>query len=411
MRPVTRSHPAGGDFPRFSETEFDRRREAVRAMMDDHGVEALVVYGHSGLNRRYQANVYYLANHLDHHHAYLVFFSDPDEATTLFIGLGSHVPTAAAWGEVDDVRPGGADPARSVVERLGEAGGEFDRLGIVGPRSSHGIVLPHPHHETIEAATGADLVDVSGAFEAIRTVKSEEELDWLREGARLTDRAMARLEDALEPGVTEMELKAEWEYAFLRGGGDAHISFVSSTPMADPEPGKCLHWKQASNRTIEVGDVVNTEIGAGYWGYNGQMQRTFAVGEAPTDRYRDLHDVAEATYESILEVLRPGRTVEDALRAAEPLIESDYTIYDGLLHGFGVDILPPSIGHGRLEAAKAGDYSIEDPLVFEAGMVVVIQPNPIEPNERYGVQAGNAVVVRDGAPEVLHDYPFEFVEV
>lgn len=380
-------------------------------MMDERDVDSLVMYGHSGIQRRYQANIYYLANYLDHHHNYLVFFADPAEEATLFIGLGSHVPTAAAWSEIDDVRSGGRDPARSVVERLDGTGAANGRIGIVGPRASHGITLPHPHYETIAGGLGADLVDVSTAYERLRTVKSDEELEWQREGARLTDLAMETLEEVVEPGITELEAKAEWEYAYLKEGGDPHISFISSTPMDDPEPGKCLHWKQASTRTIRDGDVVNTELGAGYWGYNGQMQRTFTVGRSPTDRYRDLHDVAEATFDRVVDELKPGNTTEDLLRAAEPLVESEYTIYDGLVHGFGVDILPPVISHHHVEAAKEGDYSIDDPLEIEENMVVVVQPNPITRDERYGVQIGDALVVTGDGAESLHEYPFELVEL
>lgn len=408
---MTRAHPAGGDFPRFSPDEFERRRTAVREMLADNDLEALVIYGHSGLHRRYQANVYYLANYLDHHHNYLVFFRDPTEAAALFIGLGSHVPTATAWAEIEAVEAGGRDPAGRVAERLDGTAAATDRVGLVGPRGSHGITLPKAHYDRLESALDADFVDVSAAYEAIRTVKSDEEIEWLREGARLTDLAMARLEASIEPGRTELEAKAAWEAAALAEGGEPHISFISSTPMGEPEPGKCLHWKQASTRTIRAGDVVNTEIGAGYWAYNGQLQRTFTVGAPPTERYRELHRVAETTYEAIADVLHPGNTTEDVLRAAEPLIDSPFTIYDGLLHGFGVDILPPSIGVEAVEAAKAGTTAIDDPVVFEEGMVVVIQPNPITRDERYGVQTGEAVVVRSTGPERLHDYPLGLREL
>lgn len=42
-------------------------------------------------------------------------------------------------------------------------------------------------------------------------------------------------------------------------------------------------------------------------------------------------------------------------------------------------------------------------------MAIVVQPNPITTDERYGVQVGNLVIVRDSGPEVLQEYPVEFV--
>lgn len=408
---MTRAHRSGEHYPRFSESEYERRRSAVREMMREENVDALVLYGNSGMARRYQANVHYLANYLDQHHNYLVFFADPAEAPTLLVGLGSHLPTAVAWSEIEDARAGGRDPAATIVERIQATERDIERIGIVGPRSSHGITLPHPHHETIDRGLDASIVDVSLAYEAVRVEKSEEEIEWLRQGAAFTDRAAEALEAAAEPGVTELELKGELESASLEAGGDRHISYLSSTPMDDPEVGKCLHWKQASNRTIREGDILNTELGSGYWGYTGQLQRSFAVGEAPTDRYHDLHDVAVETYERVLDALVPGNTEEDLLQAAEPLVDSEYTIYDGLVHGFGVGIVPPGLGREHVEAAKDGDYSVEEPMRLRENMAVVVQPNPITRDERYGVQVGNLAVVRDGGPEVLQDYPVEFVRV
>lgn len=380
-------------------------------MMRREGVDVLVAYGQSGISRRYQSNVYYLANYLDHHHNYLVFFADPDEESQLLVGLDSHVPTAAAWAEIEDTRAGGSDPAAKVVERIQGTDADTGTIGVVGPRASHGITVPHPHYETIAAGLDAEIRDVSLAYERVRVQKSDEEIEWLRRGAEFTDAAAEALEHAIRPGVTEMDVKAELEYAYLKEGGDQHISYISSTPMTDPERGKCLHWKQASNRPIQEGDVINTELGAGYWGYTGQLQRTFSVGRPPTDEYRDLHDVAVETYENILNVLRHGNTTEDIIRAAAPLVESEYTIYDGLVHGFGVDIVPPTLGAGDVEAAKDGEYSVENPMELRENMAVVVQPNPITSDERRGVQVGNLTVVKRGGPEVLQDHPVEFVQL
>ena len=59
--------------------------------------------------------------------------------------------------------------------------------------------------------------------------------------------------------------------------------------------------------------------------------------------------------------------------------------------------------------AKEGDYTVEDPIELEANMVVVVQPNPTTPDERYGVQVGDAVVVTENGGESLHEYPLELV--
>jgi hypothetical protein len=49
----------------------------------------------------------------------------------------------------------------------------------------------------------------------------------------------------------------------------------------------------------------------------------------------------------------------------------------------------------------------EKGAVVEAGMAIVVQPNPITPDERMGLQLGALTVVRDGGAECLHGVPFE----
>src|SRR5712691_8685090 len=77
---------------RFSLEEMERRRALARGLMGEHDVDALVVHGNSGVNRHNQANVFWLSNHLDLHHCYLVVPREGD--ATLLVGLLNHVPNA-----------------------------------------------------------------------------------------------------------------------------------------------------------------------------------------------------------------------------------------------------------------------------------------------------------------------------
>ena len=76
-----------------------------------------------------------------------------------------------------------------------------------------------------------------------------------------------------------------------------------------------------------------------------------------------------------------------------------------LLHGFGIGLLPPSIG-SRESAARRGPPG---PLFnFQENMCVVVQPNIVTPDERAGVQLGNLLrITRDGA-ECLHRLPLQY---
>jgi hypothetical protein len=96
------------------------------------------------------------------------------------------------------------------------------------------------------------------------------------------------------------------------------------------------------------------------------------------------------------------------IRAGSVIGEAGYAIYDDLVHGYGVDIMPPIVDRSCVqwwpwdEARPAPEGR-----TFEQGMAVVVQPNPITPDERMGLQLGQLTVVRADGAESLHSLPFE----
>src|SRR5919206_2955674 len=95
---------------------MDRRHALARALMAEHELEALVVHGNSGVNRHNQANVFWLSNHLDLHHSYVVLPRDGEGA--LLVGLVNHVPNAREVSEMPIVEWGGYEPAARIAARL-----------------------------------------------------------------------------------------------------------------------------------------------------------------------------------------------------------------------------------------------------------------------------------------------------
>ena len=103
----------------FTPAEMERRRSLARALMGEHGLDALVVHGNSGVNRHNQANVFWLSNHLDLHHCYLVLPREGE--AVLLVGLANHVPNAREVSDITAVEWGGYNPAEKIAERLGAA--------------------------------------------------------------------------------------------------------------------------------------------------------------------------------------------------------------------------------------------------------------------------------------------------
>ena len=377
---------------RFSAAEMERRYSAARALMADHSLDALVLFGNSGVNRHNQANVFWLSNHLDLHHCYLVLPRDGEPV--LLVGLANHVPNARELSHVQQVEWGGYAPAEKIVEHVRSA----RRVGAVGVNATFEMGMPYAHYLELRDRVGG-IVDVTREFQGLRLVKSDEEIAWLRKAAELTDLAIAAVAEEARPGLTEAELVAIAEHAYRGAGGLPHVTFLRSMPMAAPSG--CVPAQNPSRRRLAEGDVVITEFSASYWGYSGQVHRPIFVHAEPTPEWQRLFDVAREAYDSIVAALRPGATEADILASAAVISDSGYAIYDDLIHGYGVDILPPIVDRTRL-SARGGDACI-----VERGMAIVVQPNPITPDERMGLQLGALTVVTDDGAESLHTVPFE----
>ncbi|MDR7528996.1 MAG: M24 family metallopeptidase [Armatimonadota bacterium] len=383
-----------------------RRWALARDLMARRGLGALLVHGASGVNRHNQANVFWLTNHLDLHHCYLVAPADPAQEPVLYVGLRNHVPAARETSEVA-VRWAGGDPAETVADRLRELGLRRGRLGLVGISAAFDIGMPYQHYLALRAALpDLEPVDVTAEFAGLRAVKSEEEIDWLRRAADFTDRAVAALAAQARPGMTEHALVALIEAAYRADGGLPHVTFLRS--MAMDEPDGCVPAQNPSDRRLRPGDVIITEISASFWGYSGQIHRPVFVAAEPTPAWRRLFETAREAYHRIADALRPGATEADVIRAASVIGERGYAIYDDLVHGYGVDIHPPVIDRSCARYWPWDDRNPAPPgRRFEDRMAVVIQPNPITADERMGLQVGALTVVTGRGAVSLHQVPLE----
>lgn len=392
---------------RFGAAEMARRWDLARGLMDRYELAGLLVFGNSGVNRHNQANVFWLTNHLDLHHSYLVAPRDASIEPALFTGLANHVPNARQVSDIPMIEWGGYDPAATVQRRLQETGVTRGRLGLVGVNATFGMGMPYQHHRVLrETMAELDLQDVTSEFAALRAVKSDEEIEWLRRAAALTDRTIEALRNEVRPGIPEYALLGIIEGSYRSDGGLPHIAFLRSMPMDEPDG--CLPAQNPSGRIIEEGDVIITEISASYWGYSGQIHRPVFVRREPTPEWQRMFDTALEAYGRIAEALRPGATERDAIAAASVIGERGYDIYDDLIHGYGVDIHPPVIDRScsRWWPWDA-TCSAPEGRRFQRNMAIVIQPNPITPDERMGLQLGALTVVTDDGARSLHEVPFE----
>lgn len=373
-------------FPCFSAAERARRAQAVRAAMEGDGLDAILIYGAQG-----SAEVSYLVNYLPQSPCWLLYPREGEPV--VFVHFWNHLPCAKEQASIDDVRWYGPSATETLATELEERHLTKSKLGLV----SLNTIAYNRYVELAKRLPDARLIDFGRQYGAIRAIRSDEELQYVRRSGYLTDLVCEALERNLRPGLTEFDVRAIVLDAFSHHESDVGIHFIASTSMAKPD--RYVPWQRVTPRVLRKGDVVITELTVAYWGYRSQIHRPFAIGEEPNQLYRDLFDAAYECYERIRAIAKPGTTSEQIVAAAGVIEERGFTSYDSVFHG--------DQGKSPELGTPSAIHPLE-PWTLRENMVHVIQPNPITRDRTAGLQLGAAVVIKPNGGEPVHNYPFKF---
>jgi Xaa-Pro aminopeptidase len=376
-------------YPRFSDEEFARRHAAAREIMEANSLDALLLFG----NRAASNEIQYLTNHIVSFEGLLLF--PAEDEPVLWVNYANHVADARRLSIVDDVRWGGDDIAETAAAELNHGDLHWRRIGIGGPWThSRWMTLLGlcPHIE---------LVDVQRILTERRLVKSEEEIEWARIGAGLSDLAIDALAREARPGLSEHDLAAIVQSAYYHLGGRTHIHYIGTTPM--DAPSLCVPSQVQSSRRLAAGDVILTELSAMHHGYWGQVLRCFTVGADPTAEYMWMHEVAVSVFDRIIGTLCDGATSAQLVEVAEDIHRAGYTICDDLVHMAVGGVYVPYLRTRRTTHGAKPNFT------YRENMLVVVQPNIVSEDQRMGVQVGELVRVTKTGVERLHRAPLAFI--
>lgn len=376
-------------YPRFSKDELARRRQAVGELMDAGGVSHLLAYG----AERVGSAVPWLTEWPVTTEAALIF--TPGERPLLLVNHYNHLPNARTIADDCDVEWGGPSMVARIEEHLRARVTSGQRVGVLGP-------LRHRSHLELAGSVG-ELVELDREYQRLRLVKSAEEIGRLEVAARLSDQSVRALVDQVGIGMDERALAAIVETAYLSEGGTNHIHYFAATSMADPD--KCVPSQFQSTRRLQEGDILFCEISAAYWGYAAQVLRSFTIAADPTPLFVDLHQAADAAFDAITAVIRPGAHASQLVEASQVIEDMGFTIYDDLVHGYGGGYLPPVLGTKSRPNLPVPDLTLEE------GMALVVQPNVITTDEKAGVQTGHLVVVTEDGHRPLHHVPRGLIRI
>jgi Xaa-Pro aminopeptidase len=376
---------ADDPWPRFSAAEIGRRWEAMAGLLREVGSSVCLVAGHGGG----RAELQFLSNVPVRWESLLLVPAEGGvDAGRLLVQLDNHAAGSAGWS-VCPVEATGSDLAgRAAALALALAvGGPVALLGPVSDRLAAGLR---------GRLAGRELVSIDAAFRRLRMVKSAEELAWTRYGAALCDLAFDRFLAEARPGPREDELGALLSDAVMRLGGQVGICFLATASMTDG--GASVPNQVWSRRPTSGDDLAMFELSAGMGGVTGQLLRSVSLGAEPSPIVRELHALAESVFERLFQVIRPGLPVAALEEIGGDIDAAGCTIVDDLVHGYGGGYLPP---HVRTPAARR-----EPPDgVLEAGMLLVIQPNVVTADGRFGVQTGELVEVTESGARSMHTAP------
>ncbi len=371
--------------PRFSVAERDRRWRRTRDAMREAGIDVIFVPPNTGLWDHFQANVRYLTGIGGNCAQAAAIFPVEGEVTAVTNPDVDIRFWLARQDWVSDIRMIGTawGYAGSAIERMRELGLDRARVGITGMEgntrfpegiTSHGIYL-----QVREAFPLAEIVNANLLMERVRFVKSEEEIDFLRQADALVEQALQVLAREARPGIPENQVYARMLASMVEGGSEIPTMILWAAGWPQPPSNHYM----PSWRKLCAGDMIMTEAEARWAGYVAQNTQPLFLGKAPDD-YRAMFDLQQDTMLRCYEMLRPGRTLGEIADMISSRSTDEYHCLVAI-HGRGLgDDSPMAVYAPRTPLMR--DWPIEENSTF------IVKPIVRTPDNGKRIYWGDTVV-------------------
>ncbi len=401
--------PASGNdaFPMFSDAEMARRLAAVRRAMAAHGLDALLVYGHTGIgNSVGQVNLQYLARYAAVYETWLVV--PPAGEPTLLLGVPFHIPNAKAISSVQDIRWG--DALGNAIARMKELGAGTGRLGLVGPGAAGGgpTVFAEARDRLAGALPGAKFENATPWFDELRLIKSDEELAVMREAGRLTDQALEKVASLARAGSTPRALRRAMDVFAAEQEATYPFGHIGAIQMRDPQGYYPDFYP--TDEPIRPGSLIMTEFCLGRGNYWAKLWGSFFVG-APTDEYRRLFETAAQVHDNLVHGLKPGLTGRDVNRFLEPIAKAGFEQpANVLVGGWSAMNTAPQMGAMTTSLSEPFTRPYLD-VALKPRQTVTVQAWVSIPNTHKGLWVGSSGVITESGYESFNRYPVSRLRV
>ena len=366
--------------------EIERRHARVREALERQGLDAVVVSGSEYTG--FEGAVTYLSGFVIVHRYAYVLLPLMGEPAIVFPSearyVGEHA-TSAIEDRVFVDWPGGW-----LRDRAREAG--WKRVGVYGLD----YVMPVRDYRAL-AEGRFELVPFDVELDLARAVKSETELESVRESVRINTEGFRIFLEGFAPGKTEADILGPCERYFVEQGCGRltmDMVLVGGGGAAEPE------FRVASaRRRVRAGDLVlpSLEV-AGPGGHWVEVSRAVADGKPSTQTSRML-EAYEESFEAARSALRPGASAHDVHRAvANGFVDRGFRLGHVTGHSIGMTMIEhPKLGEG-----------VETEL--EEGMVFSIHPHAISDDGRECLYMQETWLVASDGGEPLSGLPMRIFD-
>jgi Xaa-Pro aminopeptidase len=357
-------------------TEFDERCRAVAASLRESKLDALLLAS--------SANIRYLSGFDGSNGLILVtpkethFFTDPRYAIAASRGVS---------GKVHIARGPLYLAAATVIKRK--------RLKKIGFEAANTNFRAYESlRDSLPAS--ASLVPAEGIVEALRMVKSADEIEKIRASVQVNSDAYQRVIRRVRPGIREIDIAAELEYQMKILGAEKP---AFDTIVAAGERSALPHAHPTGYRLVG-NELLLVDMGACRDGYSSDMTRVVHLGPPPR-RIKQMYAAVLESQLAAIDAVRPGVTAGSIDQVARGVLKKhglDEAFVHSTGHGLGLEIHePPRLGK-------------KDKTILAPGMTITIEPG-VYLEGKGGIRIEDTVLVTGTGCEILSPTRKEFLSI
>ena len=201
------------------------------------------------------------------------------------------------------------------------------------------------------------------------TIKSEHEIELMREAGRLLAMMHEELHKEIKPGMSTWDIDHLGETIIRDYGCTPNFLNYNGYPasVCTSVNDEVVHGIPSKKRILQEGDIISLDCGLIYKGYHSDAARTWGVGEISAEAQR-LIDVTKQSFFEGIKFAKEGNHLYEISKAIQDYAE-----------GFGYSIVRDLVGHG-IGTHLHGDPQIPNfkpkgrGLKLQAGMTLAIEP-------------------------------------